>query len=126
LGVWKNGAPLEFRLFGLPFLVAGLYVTIGRFLLDLRARKRLTYFVTDKRILIAKGKSVDSQDIKRLPVLQFSERADGTGTIKFGVSDALDYGRGSQFWSPSTSPTPQFICIENARTVYELIERTYH
>jgi len=90
----------------------------------MRARKNLTYFVTDKRILIAKGKSVESQDIKRLSVLQLNERADGTGTIKFGVSDALGFGRGFQFWSPSTSPTPQFIRIEDVRTVYELIERT--
>jgi hypothetical protein len=36
-GVWKTDADLSFKLFGLPFLIAGLYVTVGRFVANVNA-----------------------------------------------------------------------------------------
>ena len=55
--VWSisgGGAPVGFKLFGLPFLLAGLYITVGRFFVDQWLRRRLSYVVTDRRILIVK------------------------------------------------------------------------
>src|SRR3954451_15422857 len=73
VGVWSfpgKGPPLFFRLFGLPFLVIGLYVIVGRFFHDAAIRKRLVYAVTDQRILVLRGSKVTSLDIKRLPRLE--------------------------------------------------------
>lgn len=38
--VWTTNADLSFKLFGIPFFVAGIYITVGRFLLDMRIRKK--------------------------------------------------------------------------------------
>lgn len=127
VSVWSlpsADAALPFKLFGLPFLVAGLYLIVGRFWLDARLRSRLRYVVTDRRILILKDGKAGSKsvDIKRLPALEFDERSDGTGTIRFGSSDWLS-GRNFGIWQPTFDQTPQFIRILNARQVYELIQR---
>ncbi|CAN5281840.1 hypothetical protein BH10PSE15_BH10PSE15_16280 [soil metagenome] len=52
--VWTTDAPLEFKLFGIPFLVMGFYVIVGRFLIDIAVRKSILYAITDQRILISR------------------------------------------------------------------------
>lgn len=127
LGVWTeipNNGGMQFKLFGLPFIVAGIYITVGRFLLDVQIRKRLVYMVTDRRVLILRraGSSASKTvDIKRLPTLEFDERSDGTGTIRFGASAYWFAGNNFGIWQPTFDPTPQFIRIEHARSVYDLI-----
>ncbi len=123
--VWTTGAPLEFKLFGLPFLAMGLYITVGRFFVDARTRHRLEYAVTDKRVLIAKdgSGSIRSVDLKHMPVLEFNERSDGTGTIQFGVSASPFGGGGLQFLIPGMDPTPQLLRIADVRKVYGIIAR---
>jgi hypothetical protein len=122
-----SGAGLPFQLFGLPFLVAGLYATVGRFLLDILIRKNTRYFVTNKRILITSGTNgskLKSLDITRLPSLELDERRDGSGTLRFGPSGGW-FGGGNNFaiWQPTFDPTPQFIRVAQARSVYELIHQ---
>ena len=51
-------APLIFKLWGIPFLVVGFYISIGRFFLDARARAQRFYGVTNLRIIIIDGISV--------------------------------------------------------------------
>lgn len=127
VGVWVGGAGFLFQLFGLPFLIAGLYVTVGRFLIDMYLRKRVTYFVTNKRVLIAGGAGgmkVKSLDVKHLPALEFDERSDGSGTIRFGASGGW-FGGANNFgiWQPTLDPTPQFIRVPNVGLLYDLIRR---
>lgn len=127
--VWSTGqdvAALPFKLFGLPFLIGGLYVTFGRFLLDMQIRRRLRYAVTDRRILIYRsGRSSTSKsiDIKRLPAIELDERADGSGTIRFGPAMSLFGGGSFGIWQPTFDATPQFLRIPNVRFVYELIQK---
>jgi hypothetical protein len=122
----QNGSDVPFKLFGLPFLVAGLYVTVGRFLVDMHIRRRLRYAVTDRRILIYKqggSSTFKSLDITRVPSIELSERADGLGTIRFGAAMSLFDGRNFGIWQPTFDPTPQFLRISSVRSVYELIQR---
>jgi hypothetical protein len=123
---WTTEADLSFKLFGLPFLVAGLYITLGRFLIDMILRRRMSYFVTNRRILIQKqsgGAKIKSVGISRLPALELDERSDGAGTIRFGSSGGWFSGNNSGIWQPTFDPTPQFIWIPNVRSVYQLIQK---
>lgn len=135
-GVWGGfgsgeAAPFFFRLWGLPFLVIGLYLILGRFFHDAEIRKGLFYAVTDQRILVLRGSKITSLDIHRLPRLEFSEHRDGTGTIAFdgGTSFSLvsGWGRnGFDYWVPALSAAAQFFRIDNPRKVYEIIRDHAH
>lgn len=46
------GAPLIFQLFGLPFVLIGLYLLVGRFFYERWQRRNTYYAVTPKRVLI--------------------------------------------------------------------------
>ena len=50
--VWGSGAPVPFKLFGIPFLVIGGYVTVGRFIVAARRKRRTTYAITTERAII--------------------------------------------------------------------------
>jgi hypothetical protein len=48
-------APVLFVLIGVPFLLIGLYITIGRFFVKARLKRRTAYGVTTDRVLVAIG-----------------------------------------------------------------------
>jgi hypothetical protein len=126
--VWQISAPQMFRLWGVPFVLAGLYLIAGRFVVDAWLRGRTYYAVTSRRILIARsgfaGKLI-ALAIDRLPDVQLSQGADGRGTIQFGQPVAAMWGRnGFGGWSPALDPTPQFIAIDDAQGVFDKIQRT--
>ena len=131
VSVWSapeqgQGPDLFFRLWGLPFLVVGLYLIFGRFLHDAAARKRSYYAVTDQRILVLRGlisSNLRSLDIRRLPKLELSEHRDGTGTIEFeGDNSIFGSGRnGFGYWTPALSSAVQFFRIEDPRRIFELV-----
>ena len=112
-----------FRLWGLPFLVLGLYFIAGRFFHDAHIRKTLFYAVTDRRVLVLRGSKITSLDIRRLPRLELSEHRDGTGTLAFeGCHDMWWGGMYGFTWLlPSLSGATRFFRIRDARKVYELV-----
>ena len=126
VSAWTT-ADLSFNLFGLPFLIVGLYVIFGRFLVDISLRRNLSYFVTNKRVLIERrstGSNTKSLDIDRLPALELDERPDGSGSIRFGTSGGWLAGSNNfGIWQPTFDPIPQFIRISNVRSVYEIIQK---
>jgi hypothetical protein len=123
----RSGAPIFFQLWGAPFVVFGLFMIAGRFVIDAWLRNRTRYAVTNRRILIARaepfGKFI-SVYLDRLPDAQLSEGTRGRGTIRFGQADALWGSRSFAIWIPALSLTPQFIAIDDARRVYDQIQRT--
>jgi hypothetical protein len=110
------------------FGLVGLYIVAGRFLLDAWVRRATSYAVTNKRILISRSApfvNFTAISLNRLPDMSLSERADGRGTIRFGPQQSW-FGAGSggfSAWAPALDPTPQFIAIENARSVFDQIQR---
>lgn len=101
--VWTSNAPLSFAIFGIPFLVAGFYVTIGRFLLDIWVRSRTSYRLTNRRVIVLRGgRPSRSLDLLHLPALELVERGNGNGTIRFD-SEPNSFLRANGFgiWSPS-------------------------
>ena len=128
-GVWSGfggnqAAPLFFRLWGLPFLVVGLYFIAGRFFHDAYIRKYLNYAVTDRRILVLRKSRITSLDIHRLPRLELSEHRDQTGTLSFEANSLGPWSgmNGINWWVPSIGGAAQFFRIANARRVYEFIQ----
>lgn len=133
-GVWGSfdggeAAPFFFRLWGLPFLVAGLYLIMGRFFHDASIRKNLHYAVTNQRILVLRKSKITSLDIQRLPRLEFSEHSDRTGTLTFEAANFGPWGggmNGFSWWVPSLGAAAQFFRIQNSHRVYELIRNQAH
>ena len=127
ISAWTADSPLFFNLFGLPFLIIGVYLIFGRFLIDAWIRKKTHYFVTNQRVLITRGfgSKVKSLDLKRLPGLELEERPDGSGTIRFGGSTNWFMSANFGIWQPTFDEVPQFIRIPNVRIVYELIQNQF-
>jgi hypothetical protein len=122
LQVVHNGAPLFFRLWGLPFLGIGVYLTVGRFVLDASRRARTTYVVTSERILIIRGTS--NVETKSIPLasltdMSLTEHRDGSGTVTFG-GIAPPANRPRVLWT-GASMIPAFEFIPDARQVYDII-----
>jgi hypothetical protein len=124
--VWVRGAPLLFILWGIPFVVIGLYIIFGRFMVDSLIRSRTYYGVTDQHILIVSGfrsRHVTSLSLPGTTEISLSERSDGTGTVTFG-SNLSAFGFtpfGSTWPFGSRRSAPVFDSIPSARAVYQLI-----
>lgn len=126
VSVMKTNAPDSFDLFGIPFVLIGLYLIVGRFFADAWIRGHLFYAVTNKRILILRsgiGGKFTTLATDKLPTVTLSEKSNGRGTIRFGEAAPL-WGNRSGFgmWTPSTDSTPQFLNIENVRMVFDRIQ----
>ena len=124
----QSGAPLPFVLFGVPFVMIGAYIVIGRFLVESQQREKTFYAVTQQRVIIASGlfaKSVKSLNLKTLSDLSISERPDGSGTITFGAQHPM----AAMFSGMSAWPGagqyigPRFDLVPQVRSVYETVRR---
>jgi len=117
-----------FKLWGLPFLIAGLYFIAGRFFHDAHIRKKLVYGVSNQRILILRGSKITSLDINRLPRLELTEHRDGTGSVIFEASNFGPWAGmyGFSWWLPAAGGAAQFFRISDPRKVYELIRNEAH
>jgi hypothetical protein len=124
----QSGAPLPFVLFGVPFVLVGLYIVFGRFFVEAKQREKTYYALTANRIIISSGlfaRKVKSLQLKTLSEISLSERSDGTGTISFGAQHPM----ASMFGGMSSWPGaeqylgPRFDLIPQARTVYEEVRK---
>jgi hypothetical protein len=119
-------APFFFRLWGIPFVLAGLYLIAGRFFVDAWQRGRTYYGVTNERVLLVSGglqRQVKSLSLRNLPEITLKERGDRSGTITFGTASPV-YGWLSDSSWPGMGKqlSPRFDMVENARQVYGQIQ----
>jgi hypothetical protein len=119
------GAPLLFQLWGIPFVLVGLYIVIGRFFLDSYQRARTYYGVTNQRVIILSGlmsRQVKSLTLEGLDDISLSERSDQSGTVTFGPINPM-----YAMWSGTSWPgmgkrlAPAFDMVDEARRVYDLV-----
>jgi hypothetical protein len=123
ISVVGSGAPAFFSLFGLPFVIIGLYITIGRFFVDANRRAHTLYGVTQDRVIIKSGfvsNNITSVNIKTLQGLTFSQKADGSGTIMLGSTDSR-YAIMQQMDWPGVKQAPKLEMIEGVKAVYDQI-----
>jgi hypothetical protein len=127
VSVIYTGAPFFFMLWGVPFVLIGLYFVFGRFFVDARSRQRTFYGVTNERILIVSGlfsQQVQSLSLRTLADLSLTQRSDGSGTIRFGPTHhfANFFPAGSWPGAGRYAP-PAFDMIERAREVHDIIRQ---
>ena len=120
----KSGAPIMFAMFGIPFVVIGLIFVFGRFLIDAKQREHTFYGLTADRIIIKSGvfkKSVKSLNIRTLSDIEYTEKADGSGTISIGPKNIMTaWGNGMNWW-PGVKVNPSLELIPEVRKVYNKI-----
>ncbi|HKF70355.1 MAG TPA: hypothetical protein VKB68_01295 [Stellaceae bacterium] len=124
--VLSHNAPGFFALWGIPFILIGLYMVFGRFVVDAWQRQRTAYAVTDRRALILSGlwtPTLKSLDIEGLTDIELQEGSGARGTVLLGLAptnNAANFlGRG---W-PGTSAyiPPAFERIADAASVFRII-----
>jgi hypothetical protein len=114
-----------FPLFGIPFVVIGVYMLAGRFLVDAWVRRNTRYGVTTQRVLIMRTVPTfrfTTFAVDRLPGLSLEERADGRGTIRFQPSMPLWGNNSWSSWTPSLDSN-QFLLGGDARSVFDRIQK---
>lgn len=128
VAVIASGAPWTAALFGLPFVLIGLYFLVGRFWVDDRQRAVTRYAITSQRIVIVSGwfdRWVKSLSIDTISEVSLTERRDGSGIITFG-SVPLGYWWYAGGGWPGLSPqaVPCFELAAEARQVFDLVRQT--
>jgi uncharacterized membrane protein len=127
-----GGAGPFFALWGIPFVVIGLYFIFGRFIYKARRKRRTIYAVTNRRVMtIVRGRhdeSVDATYLRSIPTISTSADSKGRGSAEFGLSSPMTsrYGNsGMEFFARSqmASSGVSFYDIEDPRGVADLVER---
>lgn len=113
----KAGAPWFFTLFGVPFVLVGVHMVVGRFFFDAFKRSKTAYCVTDSRALIVTwlaSEQARSINLGALSEVRLVRHKDQTGTIVFGsVMQA----------TRSVPQSPRFEWLEDFETVHRLITK---
>ena len=87
-----QGPVWVFPLFGIPFVVIGLYFIFGRFIYKAWRKRRTYYAVTNKRVIVLTkgiGRDIQAAFINTLPAVNKSIRSNGKGTVRFGNSSPM-------------------------------------
>lgn len=126
--IMASKASIGFAIFGIPFVLLGLMLVFGRFLVDIKQRENTIYGITEDRIIIRSGifsKKTNSINLKMLTNLEFTEKSDGSGTIFLGPKnpkDQFSMVSGMNWW-PGSKSIPALEYIENVREVYSVISK---
>jgi hypothetical protein len=121
--VFHSNAPIFFRLWGIPFVLAGLYLIVGRFFVDARLRSKTYYGLTTERIIIVSGlfsRTTKSLQLRTLSDVSLSETGSDIGTISFGPQGPW-WAAGGSWPGTQRQASPAFEAIADARGVYERI-----
>jgi hypothetical protein len=120
-GEMKQVDPLAYVIMPV-FLLIGLYMLLGRFLVDRAARRRIHYFLTTERAVIEGvmfRPSRRSVSLAAAPEIRFRGRRSGRGTVQFGSANM--FGMMPPSWPGATQfLPPAFDDIEDAERVYNL------
>lgn len=128
-GVLHMGGPNAafMSIWGIPFVLLGLYLIAGRFFIDARIRARTFYGLTDRRAIIISGlfsRTVNSLPLRTLSDISLQERSDRSGTILLGRPYPYSSWMSGMRWPGMTQySTPAFEMIPNAKAVHaQLLE----
>jgi hypothetical protein len=130
-GAGLAAEPFPFALFPLIFAVVAVYIIAGRFIHDAWIRSNIEYALTDRRVIILKtglGSDLTTLDVGNLDQVRFKRRGDRGDIIfgpvpgVFGFFGSRSFRNSFSLWVPAMAETPQFICVETARRLFDQIE----
>ncbi len=136
LVVWQSiikdtGMPLIFPIWGIPFVLAGMYFIFGRFIYKKIKKDKTWYFLTNKRAIIYCNlgeKNINTANLSSTSTYNISTQSNGYGTITFGQPSFLAdmyANTGMDFFGKMYGlPTPAFYDIKDAEIVYRLALET--
>lgn len=116
-------APFFFKLWGIPFVLVGLYMIAGRFFADAWKRSKTVYGITNDRVIIKSGifsPEIKSLNIKSITDITFSQKNDGSGTIVLGPTIS-PYNKIRGFSFTGSNNTPELQLIPDVKSVYDKI-----
>lgn len=120
--VVKLGIPFM-MLWGVPFVLMGAYITIGRFIADAARRSKTIYGITPTSVLIKTGlfkQDITILTIQNLHDIKLSTNKDGSGTITFDSNNVSLYWMEGFDWLGHKQPS-RFEGIDNVKEVYNQI-----
>ena len=126
LTAFNDHAPLFFMLWGLPFVMAGLYIVFGRFIVDARTRDHTYYGLTNERVIIITGlfsRQIKSLQLRTLCDISLTVRPDGSGTVAFGLQNPMATFLPAGWPGAKRYSAPSFEMIERAKEVYEIVRK---
>ena len=124
VGYWEyvaltSDAPKIMALFGLPFVAVGLYMLIGRPLMQRLTLKRSYYAITNRRVIKSVRGRIDARALDNLPALRIRYEKNGEGSILF--DDIPQYtGRGGRLYVGTVTGFA-FVHIADAQRVYSIL-----
>jgi hypothetical protein len=129
VGIGSAGRPpIFFVVWGIPFVLIGLYLFVGRFIIRAVVSRRTQYVITDRRALVIGGLSGNrtrSEYLTSLPPPVIAEGPDGSGSLAFGafpsISDGFDRKAGWKAWGSEPSGTPVLWDVADVRRVRDFI-----
>ncbi|MBN2076978.1 MAG: hypothetical protein JW762_15650 [Dehalococcoidales bacterium] len=129
----QGNIDIESVLFGIPFVLVGIYLMFGRFIYKRWRKQRTYYAITNRRILAlytAFGKHFLELDINTVTDVNMHVWADGKGYLIFNEGKSSFYGRdqfprntGMDIFSYYKYPLALYD-MPNANEVYRLIVDT--
>ncbi len=122
--VIRTGGTILMIIWGIPFVLAGLMMLFGRFIVDAKIRETSYYGVTDRRVIIITGlfkRKIQSSKLSLLRGLTLTEAKNRKGTISFSAENP--YSSWMQNLPFGQTLAPQFEMIDNARDVFDIISR---
>jgi len=122
-------SPFFMKLWGIPFVLIGLYFVAGRFFADAKMRDTTVYAVTNQRALIFSGifrRETKSLTLRNVPEVSVVKARDGSGTISFGsVPPFAAFSSGFAGWPGyGRNLPPQFDMIDDVAQVATLLRDT--
>ena len=114
-----------FGIWGIPFVLVGIYMTVGRFFVDFYIRRNTHYGLTNERVIIISGflrSETKSLNLRTASDVTMSQRANGKGTITFGaISTHARMYQGMHWPGALYQMPPQFELIPDVKRVYGMI-----
>jgi hypothetical protein len=122
-----GGTNAFFILWGIPFVLIGLYMIFGRFIAKKRWRRRAAYGVTDQRALVAVGtRSVSDSPVKNTATSVRRSRDGKHVTVSFGSQSswALPHAANADLL-PWFNPTNEvaFVDVAEPEGLLQALER---
>jgi hypothetical protein len=129
----RPGAPGFFMLWGVPFIVIGAYITVGRFFVRARRLASTTYAVTDQRVIEQvswpRTRTRTSYLSQLDPPVVAVGKDGSTGSLAFGAMPTMmeSIGEAGLPGRYGSGPPPIVLrSIENVRIVRDIIVAAQH